>query len=362
MVEWGSDRKRFQTSNADGNHEVVSMKEDNILKWGIVGASNIARSWMIPAINAQPDAKVVAVYSSSPQRAKSYAAETGIPRFYSSLGSFLDDENVEAVYIGSRNDQHKSQAIAAAHRGKHVLCDKPLALSVQDAREMITACAQANVVFGTNHHLRSATVQRKMRTLIKAGAIGKPLAARAFFAVHLPEESRGWRTTIPEAGGGVVLDITVHVADTLRFVLDDDVQEVVALTANQGMTAPGLEDGVMGVMRFRSGLLAQFHDSFSIGHDLTGLQIHGTDGSLYAEENMLQKPNGRLYLRRNGKREEVPVGTIENHYEHLLREFIIAVRGQGKPFATGEDGLKSLAIASAIVESAHTRRVVTVSN
>lgn len=338
------------------------MKEDNIVKWGIVGASNIARSWMIRAINAQPDAKVAAVYSSSPQRAKSYAAETGIPKYYSSLGSFLDDENVEAVYIGSRNDQHKSQAIAAAQRGKHVLCDKPLALSVQDAREMITACAQANVVFGTNHHLRSATVHRKMRTLIKAGAIGRPLAARAFFAVHLPEESRGWRTTIPEAGGGVVLDITVHVADTLRFLLDDDVQEVVALTANQGITALGLEDSVMGVMRFRSGLLAQFHDSFSIGNDLTGLQIHGTDGSLYAEENMLQKPNGRLYLRRNGKREEVPVGAIENHYEHLVREFIIAIHGHGKPFATGEDGLKSLAIASAILESAETHRAVTLPN
>jgi 1,5-anhydro-D-fructose reductase (1,5-anhydro-D-mannitol-forming) len=338
------------------------MNEDKILKWGIVGASNIARSWMINAINAQPDAKVVAVYSSNPQRAKSYAEETGIPKFYTSLESLLEDENVEAVYIGSRNDQHRSQAIAAAHKGKHVLCDKPLALSVQDARDMIAACAEAKVVFGTNHHLRSATVQRKLRALIEAGAIGKPLAARAFFAVHLPEESRGWRTTAPEAGAGVVLDITVHVADTLRFVLDDDVQEVVALTANQGMTAPGIEDGVMGVMRFRSGVLAQFHDSFSIGHDLTGLQIHGTDGSLYAEENMLQKPNGRLYLQRNGKREEVPVGTIENHYEHLLHEFINAVRGQGKPFATGEDGLKSLAIASAILESARSRSAVTVSN
>jgi 1,5-anhydro-D-fructose reductase (1,5-anhydro-D-mannitol-forming) len=361
MVQLGSDSNVPQTSKIDGNHEVVPVKEDNILKWGIVGASSIARSWMINAINAQPDAKVVAVYSSSQERAKSYAEETGIPKYYSSLESFLDDKDVEAVYIGSRNDQHKSQAIAAARKGKHVLCDKPLALRVQDAREMIEACAMAKVVFGTNHHLRSATVQRKLRGLVKAGAIGKPLAARAFFAVHLPEESRGWRTAIPEAGAGVVLDITVHVADTLRFVLDDDVQEVVALTTNQGMTAPGIEDGVMGVMRFRSGVLAQFHDSFSIAHDLTGLQIHGTDGSLYAEQNMLQKPNGRLYLQRNGKREEVPVGTIENHYEHLLHEFINAVRGQGKPFATGEDGLKSLTIACAILESARLHRAVTVS-
>jgi len=335
------------------------MNETKTLKWGIIGASNIARSWMISAINAQPDAKVVAVYSSSAERAKHYAEETGIPKSYGSLDALLADEEIDAVYIGSRNDQHESQAIAAAKKGKHVLCDKPLALSVEGVRAMIKACADSKVVFATNHHLRSSTIQRKLRALIKAGIIGKPLAARSFFAVLLPEESRGWRTEIPKAGAGVVLDITVHVADSLRFVLDDDVEQVVALTANQGVCGPGLEDGVMGVMRFGNGVLAQFHDAFTIGHDLTGLQIHGTGGSLYAEENMLQKPNGRIYLQKDGKREEVPVGPIENHYEFLIHEFIEAVHGRGQPFATGEDGLKSVAIAAAILESARTKRAVT---
>jgi 1,5-anhydro-D-fructose reductase (1,5-anhydro-D-mannitol-forming) len=337
------------------------MNETKTLKWGIIGASNIARSWMIPAINAQPDAEVVAVYSNSAERAKHYAEETGIPKSYGSLNDFLADEEIDAVYIGSRNDQHESQTIAAANQGKHILCDKPLALSVQGVRAMIKACADSKVVFATNHHLRSSTVQRKLRALIKAGIIGQPLAARSFFAVLLPEEARGWRTEILEAGAGVVLDITVHVADSLRFVLDDEVEQVVALTTNQGVSGPGLEDGVMGVLRFRHGLLAQFHDAFTIGHDVTGLQIHGTDGSLYAEENMLQKPNGRIYLQKNGKREEVPVGPIENHYEFLVHEFIEAVHGRGQPFATGDDGLKSVAIATAILESARTNRAVTLS-
>ena len=251
--------------------------------------------------------------------------------------------------------------MAAAERGKHVLCDKPLALSVDGARKMIKACADAKVIFATNHHLRSSTIQRKLRALIKDGVIGKPLAARSFFAVLLPEENRGWRTESAEAGAGVVLDISVHVADTLRFVLDDDVQEIIAFTANQGIAAPSIEDGVMGVMRFRSGVLAQFHDSFTIGNDLTGLQIHGTEGSLYAEENLLQRPNGRIHLQRDGKREEVPVGTIENHYEFLIHEFIEAVNGHGRPFATGEDGLKSVTIATAILESSRTKRAVTLS-
>jgi 1,5-anhydro-D-fructose reductase (1,5-anhydro-D-mannitol-forming) len=335
------------------------MNESKIVKWGIVGASNIAKSWMINAINAQPDAKVGAVYSSSPERAKHFAAETGIPKFYSSLDAFLGDQEIDAVYIGTRNDQHEAQTIAAAAHGKHVLCDKPLALSVDGARKMIKACAEAKVIFATNHHLRSSTIQRKLRALIKDGAIGKPLAARSFFAVLLPEENRGWRTESAEAGAGVILDISVHIADTLRFVLDDDVEEVVAFSANQGVSAPSIEDGVMGVLRFRSGVLAQFHDAFTIGHDLTGLQIHGTKGSLFAEENLLQRPNGRIYLQKNGKKEEVSVGPIENHYEFLVHEFINAVHGRGHPFASGEDGMKSVAIATAILESSRTKRAVT---
>ena len=82
---------------------------------------------------------------------------------------------------------------------------------------MVAAAAAAGVVMGTNHHLRNAATHRTMRELIQAGAIGQPLAARVFHAVHLPPHLQGWRIDRPEAGGGVILDITVHDADTLRF-------------------------------------------------------------------------------------------------------------------------------------------------
>src|SRR6201998_1334610 len=218
------------------------MNETKIVKWGIVGASNIAKSWMINAINAQPDAKVDAVYSSSPERAKHFAAETGIPKFYSSLDAFLGDQEIDAVYIGTRNDQHEAQTTAAAAHGKHVLCDKPLALSVDGARKMIKACADDKVIFATNHHLRSSTIQRKLRALVKDGAIGKPIAARSFFAVLLPEENRGWRTESAEAGAGVILDISGHFVGMICFILVDALQQIIAFTANQGVSAPSIED------------------------------------------------------------------------------------------------------------------------
>jgi 1,5-anhydro-D-fructose reductase (1,5-anhydro-D-mannitol-forming) len=213
---------------------------------------------------------------------------------------------------------------------------------------------------GTNHHLRNAVTHRALRRLVGEGAIGRVLAARVFHAVYLPPHLQGWRIARPEAGGGVTLDITVHDADTLRFVLGDEVEEVTALTASQGMASAGLEDAVMGVMRFRGGVLAQFHDAFTSRHAVTGFEVHGTDGSLYARDVMSQAPRGTVTLRRDGQEELIETGPHENYYERAVRLFNAAVRGEGEPAATGEDGVRSLAVALAVRESAATGRVTKV--
>ena len=187
------------------------------VRWGLIGASTIARQFMIGAIRAE-GGEVAAVMSSRADRAAAYARENGIPAAFSSLDAILAAD-IDAVYISTTNELHLEQALAAARAGKHVLCEKPLALNSADAREIVAACRQAGVVMGTNHHLRNAGSHRAMREAIEAGRIGKPIAARVFHSVYLPENLQGWRITKPEAGGGVVLDITVHDTDTLRFVL-----------------------------------------------------------------------------------------------------------------------------------------------
>jgi 1,5-anhydro-D-fructose reductase (1,5-anhydro-D-mannitol-forming) len=329
--------------------------------WGLVGASTIAREWMIPAIAAQPDARVAALFGSDPGRARAFAAASGVPRVHDSLDDLLADPDVGVVYVSTTNEKHRDQALAAIRAGKHVLCEKPLALSVADAREMVAAARRAGVVLGTNHHLRNAATHRAMRAAIAAGAIGRPLAARVFHAVFLPPHLQGWRIDSPEAGGGVVLDITVHDADTLRFVLGDgEVEEVIAFTAAQGMAAGGLEDAVMGVMRFRGGVLAQFHDAFTVRHAGTGFEVHGEEGSLIGRDVMTQRPVGTVVLRRGDREEALAIGEPNNLYERSVRLFAAAARGDGEPAATGEDGVRSLAIALAARESAATGRAVRV--
>ena len=329
------------------------------MRWGFVGASTIAREYVLNAVRAHGEGEVVAVMSSDPERARSFAAAHDIARATASLDELVSAPDVDAVYVSTTNELHRAQTLAAAGAGKHVLCEKPLALSVGEAREMVRACRSAGVVMGTNHHLRNAGAHRAMREAIRAGRIGEPVAARVMHAVSLPPHLRGWRLDRPEAGAGVILDITVHDADTLRFVLDDDPAQVTAMSQSAGMAATGIEDGVMGVTRFTSGVIAQHHDAFTIGYAGTGFEVHGSEGSLMARDVMTQRPVGTVALRTEAGEEALEFDR-EDPYVRSLRLFHAAVRGEGAPSATGEDGVWSLATALAFVESARSGTTVAV--
>ena len=154
--------------------------------WGLIGASTIAKEHMVNAINAQAGHHVQAVFSTSQERAEQFASAAGINKAYDSLEALLADPQVQIVYISTTNELHYSQVLAAAAAGKHVLCEKPLALNIKDAQAMVKACEKAGVVMATNHHLRNAATHQAMRDLIASGAIGQPLFARVFHAVYLP--------------------------------------------------------------------------------------------------------------------------------------------------------------------------------
>jgi 1,5-anhydro-D-fructose reductase (1,5-anhydro-D-mannitol-forming) len=322
------------------------------VKWGLIGASTIAREWMIGAIRAT-GGDVISVMSRDAERGHAYAAENNIAKSVTDVADLVNDPDVDAVYISTTNEMHRDQTLAAVKAGKHVLCEKPLALTLEDARLMVHAAKGAGVVMGTNHHLRNAASHRAMREAIAAGRIGKPLSARVFHAVYLPPHLQGWRLDRPEAGGGVILDITVHDTDTLRYVLGDDPVEATAFSQKSGLAKAGLEDAVMGVMRFKSGLIALFHDGFTTKYSETGFEVHGTEGSLVGRNVMTQKPIGTVILRNKDGETELQLDQ-KNLYETGIAKFHAAIAGQGKPAASGEDGLWSLAAGLAVAEAART--------
>jgi len=321
--------------------------------WGLIGASTIARQYMVDAIRAQPGHFVQAVMSSSQERANTFATHAGIPAAYNALDALLADPKVQAVYISTTNELHHAQVLAAAAAGKHVLCEKPLALTAEEAVAMVQACQKAGVVMATNHHLRNAATHRKMRELIAQGAIGKPLFARVFHAVYLPPHLQGWRLDKPEAGGGVILDITVHDIDTLRFTLASELVEVVGFSQTASMAQQGLEDGVMAVLRFANGVVAQIHDAFTVRHAGNGIEYHGESGSLFGRNVMTQQAQGEVVLRNAEGEQNIPVAH-ESLYARGLAAFCAAMRGQGEPAATAQDGVKSLVGALAVVNACKT--------
>lgn len=327
--------------------------------WGFIGASIWARTRMIPAVTATPGASPVAVCSRSADRASALAAECGVPRAYDSLDALFDDPQVDVVYISSTNDRHAEHTIAAAAAGRHVLCEKPLATSVADAERMRTACRDAGVVLAANHHLRGAPTIVAMRRLIEDGAIGEPVAAAIQFGTSLPVEMRTWRLT-PDHGGGVALDLTVHDADTLRFLLADEIAEVNAIARSVSLGGGRVEDTISGAMRTDRDVSISFQDSFVTPYAGTAVSVHGTGGSLMGHDVLTADPIGDVWLRRDGESERVEISERWPLYEYAVARFCAAVRGEDQPLCTGDDGVASLAVALAVLESAGHGRTVSV--
>jgi 1,5-anhydro-D-fructose reductase (1,5-anhydro-D-mannitol-forming) len=336
------------------------------LRWGLVGASDIAATQIIPALRRLGH-DVQAVLSSSPERGRAYAAAQGIPVATTDLEALVAREEIDAVYISTRNELHRDQTVAAAAAGKHVLCEKPLALTLEDAREMVAACSQAGAVFATNHHLPAAATHRAIRRLVAEGAVGRPLAVRVFFAVQLVERLQTWRVGAANPGAGVIFDITCHDASVVRAILGRDALEAAAVAVRQGPWAAaskeGVEDAVVSALRYEDDVLVQTHDAFTTAFARTGLEVHGTDGSIVAPDVMTADPHmGQVILRNASGEREVPVPDRRDLYEATLEAFEAAVRGQGQPIVDGVDGARALAVTIAVKEAAETGRTVQVAS
>jgi 1,5-anhydro-D-fructose reductase (1,5-anhydro-D-mannitol-forming) len=326
------------------------------LRWGLIGASDIAASRVIPAMRELGQAPV-AVASRSPERAARYANANDIGFGTASASELLDRDDVDAVYISSTNELHAEQSLAAIAAGKHVLCEKPLALTLDDAASMLTAATSAGKVFAVNHHLPGAGTHRTVRRLLAEGAIGRPLAVKVSHAVSLPARLRGWRLAdLP--GGGVIMDITCHDASVMNALLGVRALKVTALAVTQGDWASGAPrgaaDAAMAVIAYDGEVLAQTHDAFTIGSARTCLEVYGSHGAIIAIDVMTQDPIGTVVLRADGREHEVDVADRRDLYQIALADFAAAARGDGQPSVTGVDGANALAVALAAQRAAAT--------
>jgi 1,5-anhydro-D-fructose reductase (1,5-anhydro-D-mannitol-forming) len=325
------------------------------LSWALVGASDIAATRVLPAMRALGHEPSVVV-SGDAGRARLWAERHGLPAGTDDLRAALAD--VDAVYVSSTNDRHAAQARAAIAAGRHVLCEKPLAVAAEDAVAMVAEAEAAGVVLATNHHLRNAPVHRTLRRLVADGELGRLLAVRVGHATLLPARLRGWRIDGSAPGAGVVLDITVHDVDTVRFVTGLEPRRVAAIGAAQ--EGGPVVDAVVVSGELDDRVLLQTHDAFTVEHAGTRFELHGTGGTAVATDAMTQDPDGTVTLFRSGTATDVPVPDRDDLYQRGLAAFAAAVRGEGAPPSTGVDGVRSLVTALAVEEALRTGTVVEV--
>lgn len=323
------------------------------MRWGFIGASSIAER-VIPSLRKIAGQELVAVCSRSAPRAQQFAEQQGLASAHTDLAELLA-LGLDAVYVSSTNEQHAAQTLAALDAGCHVLCEKPLAMSLADAAQMIERAQAAGRVLATNHHLRASALHGQVRQMVADGAIGRVHGVQVSHAVFLPPHLQGWRLDAPGAGGGVVLDILVHDADLLRFLLQREPQRITTVTRQHGLGQGQVEDSAMSLIEFDGDVLAQTHESFVARHAATRLHVLGTEGALYAEGSLTQDGGGRLWLRDARGEREIPAPKVDL-YEIGCAAFVRACAGDGAPLASGRDGERSMAVALAGLASAASGR------
>jgi 1,5-anhydro-D-fructose reductase (1,5-anhydro-D-mannitol-forming) len=328
------------------------------LGWGIVGAGDIANRVTAPAMKAARGNELVAVLRRTRAGAEEFAARHGARRAYDRLEDLLADPEVGAVYIATPVARHHPETLAAAAAGKHVLCEKPLALDAAEGIEMRDACARAGVLLGTCFYQRFNARHAKIRALLNEEAVGRVTAVRMNFSGRLPDRPDAWRQVPEESGGGPYMDCGSHCADLLRFFFGEIVE--VAAFADTLVARHRVEDTATSLLRLRGGAHAVVSCHWTTGDpdESRGsmIEVHGTEGVIISFPLHEKFSRGTLRLV-TGSRDESWSFEASTHVA-MLEDFAAAVAERRPPAITGDDGIASLRVVEAAYESSRTRRAV----
>ena len=324
------------------------------LGWGIVGPGRIAGAQIAPAIGACENAALAGVVSRDLGRAGEFARAHGAAAALDDYAKLLADPAVDVVYIATPNALHAEQVTAAARAGKHVLCDKPLALTPAEARQCVGACREAGVRLGIMFQTRYHDGLAEAARLVRDGEIGKVVTAEVTMSGgrNLP---KGWRTDPGLAGLGTLNNIGVHALDVLRYLLGSEVTEVTALSSSE----PGfsIETTALVLLRFASGTLGYVHVNQSAPHARDDIVLYGSLGRVLAANLSRPERDGTLTVTTEAGERSYP-GSTRDAYRRVIDAFGAAVAAGRDPSPSGEDGLRSVELTTAIAEALRERRAV----
>jgi predicted dehydrogenase len=327
--------------------------QERPLRWGILSTARI-NDEVIPQLRESPEAELVAVASRDQSRARSYARDHGIAAAYGSYEELLDDDEIDCVYISVPNHAHAQVSADALRAGKHVLCEKPLAVSASEAAWMFEV-AQASdrllmEAFMYRHHEKT----KRLIELARDGELGEITVARACFHFKASDPSTDIRFR-PELAGGSLRDVGCYCTSMLMLVAGE---EPVSVEGEGRLAASGVDEAFAGVMRFPSGALGVF-DCSMVSPLNVGVVVVGTKGRAEVQMPWYAhlEPNSIRLVTSDGSR-EIPVSR-DNAYRLEIENFCAAVRGEVERTMSLEETLRNLKVMDRIAEVAGLQNYVT---
>lgn len=335
---------------------------------GLVGAGFISESHAV-SLKETPGASAVAVQSRSLEKAQAFALAHAIPHAFDDFGTMLDSVELDAVVLGCPNDLHCEYTVAAARAGKHILCEKPLCLSLAEADRMIAECRKAGVVFMYAEELCFAPKYVRLKSLVDEGALGRITVVKQSEKHDGPHA--GWFWDVERSGGGVALDMGCHGIEFARWMLSGpscrprpEIRSVQAhlQTAVHGDRTAG-DDNAILILEFAGGQVALIEESWTKPGGMDDkAEVYGTDGVAYAD--LLRGSSMPVYSRRGYGYAVEKAGSTKGWsfamadeawnygFPQEMDHFIDCIREQKEPLVTHEDGRAVLEAIHAAYASA----------
>ncbi len=338
------------------------------LGWALVSTGKHADTLVAPAIGLAEDTQFVAVYSREQARAEAFASKHGAQAVYTSLEALVADSRVEVVFIASPNFLHAPYTKMAAQAGKHVLVEKPMAMRIDEAVEMVRTCRSHGVQLGVGFHLRHRPGHQETRRLIGEGVLGTitlaqaqwgagirgmaEIPSKAFMEARSGSRSAWWWRPEMIGGAWAMMAMGVHCVDLLRFLLGQEVVEVAAITDGQSQESP-LERLATMCLRFSDGTLGTVCCGMKIPDSKNDATLYGSHGRIILGNSLWTSLQGSLEVASDTVNTTVsyqqdPVAL----YKRQVEAFNHAIQQHEEPTASGLDGLKAVQVTEAMIESA----------
>lgn len=343
------------------------------VKWGVIGAGGIADRRTIPGMMLAENAELVAVMEVNMDLAEEIRAKYSAKKAYDNEDALLADPDVEAVYIASPVSSHKEQAMEAAKAGKHILIEKPLALSVKDGEEVLEYCKNQGVKIAAGFMMRFHAYHQKLKEMIQGGAIGRVVSCGAQFTCWYPDMENAWRQNKTLSGGGALMDMGVHCIDLIQYITGGKVIKVVALNGTQTFKYE-VEDSSSILFELDNGAFCHVDSNFNIPDAAAKwrMEFYGTKGRIIADETLGQVEGGKLdvvitgdnmnYDAQQEKEAQASADILVdfgNMYTKEIESFSESILSGKLIDVPAEDALQVQRIVEAAYESSITGRFIT---